>query len=236
MEQRNIKILRETDVLSLTDGAGDVTISIKNAAGNSALTAQAVLVATGRRPNIERLHLENAGVALTDRNAILVDKTLHTSVPNIWAMGDVTGGMQFTYISLDDSRIIKSQLLEDGSRTTENRNTVPYSIFIDPPLSRVGLTEHDAIEKGYTIRVGRLSAAAIPKAQVIGEPKGFLKVIIDTKTNQILGAHLFCAESHEMINQIKMAMDANLPYTMVRDAIYTHPTMSESFNDLFSTL
>ena len=110
-------------------------------------------------------------------------------------MGDVVGGLQFTYISLDDSRIVKSQVLGEGERTTQNRGEVPYSIFVDPPFSRVGLTEKQALEAGYTIKKSVLPAQAIPKALVIGRPEGLLKAIIDEETGKILGAHLFCAES-----------------------------------------
>ena len=148
-------------------------------------------------------------------------------------MGDVVGGLQFTYISLDDSRIVRSQLLGDGSRTTQNRGAVPYSVFLDLAFSRVGLSEEEARAKGYRVKVARLAAAAIPKAQVLQNPAGLLKAVVDGETGQILGAHLFCEESYEMI---KLAMDAGLPYTALRDGIYTHPTMSEALNDLFAAL
>ena len=152
---------------------------------------------------------------------------------SVWAMGDVTGGQQFTYISLDDFRIVYSQLFGDGSRTTENRGAVPYSVFVDPVFSRVGMSETEAREKGYRIKVVKLVAAAIPKAQVLQKPEGLLKAIVDDESGLILGAHLFCEESHEMINLIKLAIDAKLPYTTLRDGIYTHPTMTEALNELF---
>ena len=151
-------------------------------------------------------------------------------------MGDVAGGLQFTYISLDDSRIVKSALLGGGSRTTQNRGAVPYTVFIDPPLSRAGLTEEEALAKGYEVWVAKLPAAAIPKAHVLQKPTGLLKAIVDKKTGLILGAHFFCAESQEMINLIKLSMDAKLPYTVLRDGIFNHPTMSEALNDLFSMI
>lgn len=199
--------------------------------------ADAVLIATGRKPNIEGLNLAAAGVELTPRSAIKVDEYLRTSTPNIWAMGDVTGGLQFTYISLDDYRIVRSQLIDkDVKRSTKNRVNVPYSIFIDPPYTRVGLNEREAIELGFEVKTAKLPVASIPKAQVLQQTKGILKAVIDAKTNLILGAMLFCTESHEMINVIKLAVDAQLPYTFLRDQIFTHPTMTESFNDLFSTI
>ena len=164
------------------------------------------------------------------------DEGLRTSVPHIWAMGDVAGGLQFTYISLDDSRIVKSQILGDGSRTTANRGAVPYSVFLDPPLSRVGMTEAEARKAGYEVKTARLQMAAVPKARVLKATSGMMKAVIDGKTGLILGAHLYCAESYEIINLFKLAMDAGIPYTVLRDNIYTHPTMSEALNDLFAAV
>lgn len=195
----------------------------------------AVLFATGRKPNTEGLHPERAGVELTERGAVKVNDNRRTSAVNIYAMGDVVGGLQFTYISLDDYRVVKSELLkEEDSYTVKDRNHVPYSVFMDPPYSRVGLTEKEARDAGYQVKIGKLPVAAIPKAHVLKETKGLLKVVVDEETHQILGAMLFCAESHEMINVIKLAMDLNLTFEVLRDQIYTHPTMTESFNDLFA--
>ena len=164
-----------------------------------------------------------------------MDEKLRTTAPNIWAMGDVVGGLQFTYVSLDDFRIVWSQL-SGGDYDAARRKNVPYSVFIDPPLSRVGMTEAEARRRGYDVKIARLSAAAVPKAQVMRRPAGVLKAVVDGATGNILGAHFFCAESQEMINLVKLAMDAGLPYTVLRDAIYTHPTMSEALNDLFAAV
>jgi len=194
-----------------------------------------VLIATGIKPNTEGLNLSAAGVEVTPRSAVKVDEYLKTNIPNICTMGDVVGGYQFTYISLDDYRIVRSQLLDsDDKRSTKLRKNVPFSLFIDPAYSRVGLNEKEAKEQGYDVKIALIQTSAIPKAQVINETKGILKAVIDAKTNKILGAMLFCAESYEVINVIKLAMDAGLPYTFLRDQVYTHPTMTESLNDLFS--
>lgn len=233
---RGVRVLRGVQTKGIRDGEDGALVSVLAPEGALELKADAVLVATGRRPNVAGLNLEAAGVALTSRGAVQVDERLRTSVPHIWAMGDVAGGLQFTYISLDDSRIVKSQLLGDGARTTGNRGAVPYSVFLDPPMSRVGLTEEEAREQGYEVKLARLPAASVPKAQVLRRPAGLLKAVVDAKTDRILGAHLFCADSHEMINLVKLAMDAGLPYAALRDAVYTHPTMSEAFNDLFASL
>ncbi|WP_298705306.1 FAD-dependent oxidoreductase [uncultured Veillonella sp.] len=196
------------------------------------ITSDAILIATGRRPNTDELGAEKAGIQLNKRGAVETDEHLRTNVPNIWAAGDVCGKLQFTYISLDDSRIILDDMAGKSERTINNRGAFAYSVFIDPPFSRVGLNETEAKAKGLNYRVVTLSANAIPKAKVLRKTEGLLKALIDDN-NKILGAQLFCAESYEMINMIKLAIDQNLDYQVLRDFIYTHPTMSESFNDLF---
>lgn len=236
LEVKGVRVLRSTQTKSVRDEDGRAVISVETSQGPEELSAETILVATGRRPNVEGLNLKAAGVELTGRGAVQTDERLHTTAPHIWAMGDVTGGLQFTYISLDDFRIVKSQLLGDGGRTTANRGAVPYSVFLDPAFSRVGLSEQEARDRGYEIKVAKLPAAAIPKAQVLRNPIGLLKAVIDAKTDEILGVHLFCEESYEMINIVKLAMDAGLPYTVLRDSIYTHPTMSEALNDLFAAV
>lgn len=236
LTNRGVEVMLSTTIRSIEDEGGFAIITLQTESDSKTIAADAILVATGRRPNVEGLHLEAAGVELTTRGAVKTDKQLRTTSPHIWAMGDVVGGLQFTYISLDDYRIVASQLLKDGKRNLENRGAVPYSVFFSPPFSRVGLSEKEAQEQGYEVKIARLPAAAIPKAQILGQPIGLLKAVIDAKTNCILGAHLFCAESHEMINLIKLAMDANVSYTVLRDSIFTHPTMSEGLNDLFSSI
>lgn len=233
---RGIRIILSAKVESVEDREDKVILTMKLPTGTEKLPADAVLVAAGRRPNVKELNLPAAGVELNERGGIKVDAQLRTTAHNIWALGDVTGGQQFTYISLDDYRIIRSQLLASGEWNTENRPSVPYSVFLSPPFSRVGLSEREARQKGYSIKTARLPVSAIPKAQVLGQTTGILKAVIDADTNQILGAHLFCAESHEMINLIKLAMDAKLPYSILRDNIYTHPTMSEALNDLLAVV
>ncbi len=236
LTSRGVQILRGVKTQSVRALDQEAVLTLETQTGTKELAVDAILVATGRRPNVEGLQLDKAGVKLTQRGAVETDEHLRTGVPHIWAMGDVVGGLQFTYISLDDFRIVKSHLLGDGSRTTENRGAVPYTVFLDPPLSRVGLSEGEARQGGFDVKIAKLPAAAIPKANVLRQPTGLLKVIVDANTNLILGAHLFCAESHEMINLIKLCMDAKLPYTALRDGIFNHPTMSEALNDLFGAL
>ena len=235
LKEMGVDVRFSAKTRAITDKNGFTALSVETPEGMRAWEAEAVLLATGRIPNTAALHLEAAGVNVTEHGGVKTDEHLCTSNPAIYAMGDVIGGLQFTYISLDDYRIVKSAVLSDGSRTTKNRGAVPYSVFLDPPFSRVGLSEKEAREQGYEAAIVRLSAAAIPKAQVTGDTSGLLKAVIDKTNGRILGAHLFCAESHEIINIIKMAMDAGLPYTSLRDGIFTHPTMAESLNDLFAT-
>ncbi|AFR22025.1 FAD-containing oxidoreductase [Lactobacillus helveticus] len=197
------------------------------------MVADRILVATGRKPNTENLGLENTAIQLTDRGAIKVDDHLQTTVPNVWAIGDVKGGLQFTYISLDDFRIIKDQLFGSGKRSLSDRINVPYSVFITPSLSRVGLSEKEAKAQGITYELKKLPVAAIPKAHVLKDPRGLFKALIAPKTGLILGVTLYGAESYELINMISLAMKMKIPAAILRDEIYTHPTMSESFNDLF---
>lgn len=198
------------------------------------LEADAVLLATGRRPNTKDLNLEVAGVEVDVRGAIIVDEYLKTTNPNIRAVGDVKGGLQFTYISLDDYRIVREDLFGDKERRTGDRNPVSYSVFIDPPLSRIGLNEEEARRQNRDIIVKKLPVMTIPRAKTLGETDGLLKAIIDKNTGKILGCVLFAPDSGEVINTVAVAMKTGQDYTFLRDFIFTHPSMSEALNDLFS--
>ncbi|HEV2831897.1 MAG TPA: hypothetical protein VGW31_07940 [Hanamia sp.] len=150
-------------------------------------------------------------------------------------MGDINGGPQFTYISLDDFRVIRDQLFGGDYISVKKRKAVANSVFITPQLAHIGLREKEAVEKGYDIKVAKLPAAAIVKARILNDTQGLLKAVVDSKTNKILGCTLFCEQANEMINTIKIAMDTDLDYHVIRDAIYTHPSMTEAFNDLYSS-
>jgi len=238
MEKMGITLCKGVTVQEIKDQEKESLILFQQGGEGKTITADAILVATGRKPNAENLALEKAGLSLTERGAIPVDSSLRTKVPHIFAMGDVTGGMQFTYISLDDFRIVKAALEQEAKgegtalRSTENRGAIPYSVFLTPAFSRVGITEEEAKAQGKQYRVAKLPVAAIPKAQVLRQTTGLLKVIIEEGSNLILGAHLYCPESYEMINLIKLAMDQKIPANVLASQIYTHPTMTEAFNDL----
>ena len=232
MEEKGVRFIFGAKAQEIIEDSEDkVTLSLSN---GETVSANAVLLATGRKPNVEHLGLENTSIELTEKGAIKVNEHLETTVNNVWALGDVKGGMQFTYISLDDYRIVENYLFGDKEYTLESRKNIPYSMFIDPPLSRVGLTAKEAEEKGYEIAEGKMSVASHPRAHVINDLRGLFKVVIDKKTDKILGASLFGPESPELINLVKLAMDLDAPYTFLRDQIYNHPVMSESFNTLFA--
>lgn len=233
MEDAGIKFELGADIEKITDEKTDAKITYQINGKRKTINADRILVATGRKPNTENLGLENTAIETTDRGAIKVDDFLRTTVDNVWAIGDVKGGLQFTYISLDDFRIIKDQLFGTGARMVSDRKVIPYSVFISPALSQVGLNEKQAnkLEKEY--KLFKLPVTAIPKAKVAKDNRGLFKALVDPETEKILGATLYGIESYELINMISLAMKAHLSYTVLRDQIYTHPTMSEAFNDLF---
>ena len=193
-----------------------------------------VLISTGRKPATAKLNLERAGIKTLENGGIWTNENLQTSNSKVWAVGDVRGKEQFTYASLDDFRILRSQFYGDGKYSLKNRVNLPNSIFLQVPFSKVGLTEKQALEEGFEIKVKEIPAVAVPKLQLEFKTTGLLRTIVDSKTNKILGAALFCYNSPEVINIIKTAIDANLDYTVLRDQVFTHPTVAESLNDLFN--
>ena len=236
LEAKGIKFLLKSKIEEIADRNGKGYVKISGETGENEVESDAILVAIGRKPNTEGLNLEAAGVKTDERGAIAVDETLKTTADNIWAMGDVKGGLQFTYISLDDFRIIRDNVYGNGNRTVNDRNVIPYSVFINPPLSRVGMTEKEAVEKGYEVKTGRLEAMSIPKGKIEGVTDGLLKTVVDAKTDKILGCTLLCNTSHEMINVVAAAIKAEQKYTFLRDMLFTHPTMTEALNDLFGSV
>lgn len=229
LSDRGIQVILQAETQRFVSAEDAVTVVTSQ--GDYA--AEAVLVAIGRRPNVEELNLEAAGVSLTPRGFIQVDEYLRTA-PHIWAMGDVAGSPQFTYVSLDDYRIVRDQLFGEGKRTTRDRSLLPTSVFTTPALAQIGMTETQAAASGRPYEVKRLQTVAIPKAKVLGETHGLLKAIVDKETGLILGATLFCPEAHELINLLKLAMDHQVPASALHTQIFTHPTIAEALNDLFA--
>ena len=235
LEAQGISVLTNAGISSITDIPGAARVDAIVNGRTQSFEAEAVLVATGRRPVVEGLNLEAAGVQLDAHGAIAVNEHLQTSVPHIYALGDVKGGPQFTYISLDDFRIVRDALFGDGTRTPADRDPA-YAVFMNTPLGRAGLTEEAARAQGYAIKVAVLPAAAIPRARLLGATTGMLKAVVDAKNGQILGCALHCVDAGEMINAVQIAMKAHLDASFLRDNIFTHPSMTEALNDLFGAL
>lgn len=229
MTSKGIKIVLNAKTERFVENEEDTLVVTSG--GN--FKADAVLVGIGRRPNTAGLNLEKAGVKTDARGFIVTDDHL-LAAPQIWAMGDVAGSPQFTYISLDDSRIVSSQLFGDGHRQRQDRQVIPTAVFTYPPLAHIGMTETQALKAQKDVIVKKLMPTAVPKAKVLGQTDGLMKAVIDAKTDRILGVTLFCAESHELINLIKIAMDNDIPASYLRSQIFTHPTIAEALNDLFA--
>ncbi len=222
-------------VKKFVEEADGVSLYFENADGKEEVKKfSAVLVATGRRPDTAELALDKAEVSLGEHGEIKVNDRLETNVPHIYALGDVHGGLQFTYLSLDDFRIIKSVLFNDGKYNLNERKHIPFNVFVIPSLAKVGMNETEAKAAGVSYKLAKLPVMAIPKAKILGNQSGLFKVLIDENTGKILGANLFGVEAHEIINLFTLAMNEGISYESLRDQIYTHPTMAESFNDLLN--
>jgi len=229
MEEDGIELLQNIRTTEIKNDGDQVLLVTEN----ETYRFDALLYSTGRKPNVEPLQLENTDIELTERGAIKVDKHCQTNVPGVFAVGDVNGGLQFTYISLDDFRVVYSYLAGDGSYTLEDRLNVPNTMFITPALSQVGLTESQAADLKLPYAVKEIPVAAMPRGHVNGDLRGAFKAVVNTETKEILGASIF-SEGQEIINIITVAMDNKIPYTYFTKQIFTHPTLAENLNDLFA--
>ena len=237
------KILRQDGVevvlsakAARVDQAGEkIQLQIEAGVKPTTLTGSHLLVATGRTPNSDTLNLSAAGVRTDDRGFIRVNKRLETTAEGVYALGDIKGGPAFTHISYDDFRILRANLLDGKAASTKGRQ-VPYCVFIDPQLGRVGLTENEARAQGRKIRVAKLPMTSVARALEVDETRGFMKAIVDADTSQILGAAVLGIEGGEVMAALQTAMMAKLPYTALRDATYAHPTLAESLNNLFMAM
>lgn len=208
-----------------------VTVELSDGAR---VTGTHLLVATGRVPRTAGIGLDVAGVALDERGFIKVDERLATSAPNTWAIGEVAGTPMFTHASFDDYRVLKSQLA-GGNRTTRNR-IIPYALFIEPELARIGINESDAQRQAIAVRVAKLPMASVPRARTTGDMHGLMKAIVDTQSDRMLGFTMLGSNAGEVVAAVQMAMLGNLPYTAVRDAVLSHPTIAEGLNMLFAKI
>lgn len=228
-----IDVLLEAEVSRAELGEGGrIKLALDTAKGQRPLSGSHLLVATGRRPNIEDLNLEAAGIEVDGRGHIKVNGRLETNVSGIYALGDVKGGPAFTHISYDDYRIVRTNLLEDGDATTEGR-LVPYVVFIDPQLGRVGLTEKQARSQGRAYRLARMPMSQVSRALEVDRPRGMMKALVDPDTDEILGIAVLGIEGGEIMAIVEVAMMGHLPYTVLRDGVFAHPTLAESLNTLF---
>lgn len=214
---------------------GKIEVTVDTPEGQTSLTASHLLIATGMKPNTEKLKLDKAGIITDERGFIKIDSTLETSVKDVYAMGDVTGGPMFTHISYDDYRVIRTNIIGEGYASTANR-ILPYTVFTDPQLGRVGLSETKAREKGYNVKVAKIPMTHVARAIELNETRGFVKAVIDADTDQILGCAVLGPDGGELMSMIEIAMIGKIPYTTLRDAIFAHPLLSESLNSLFMTV
>ena len=214
---------------------GRVRLVARTAEGERTIDGTRVLLAAGRVPNTDRLEPGAAGVETDDQGFIRVNQRLEATAPGVYALGDVKGGPAFTHISYDDYRIIRANLLEGGNRTTTGR-PVPYTVFMDPQLGRIGLTEREAKQRGRPYRVATLPMSSVARALEMDEPRGVMKVLVDPESRRLLGAAVLGIEGGEIMAALQLAMMGNLPYDRIRDAVFAHPTLAESLNNLFSTL
>ncbi|HXT38319.1 MAG TPA: mercuric reductase [Chloroflexota bacterium] len=238
-----LAILREDGIRVLLNSSGEsveasrsgVRLTIGTRDGREVLSGSHLLVATGRTPNSEDLDLGAAGVNVDKAGYVVVNERLETSVPGVYALGDIKGGPAFTHISYDDFRIVRANLLDGGNRSTAGR-FVPYTVFIDPQLGRVGLSEEEARTAARRVRIASMPMNQVARALEVDRPRGLMKVVIDGESDRILGAAILGLDGGELMAMVEITMMGNVPYTALRDGIFAHPTLAEAFNNLFESL
>lgn len=233
LEDLGVQIRTDTEAEEFTDDGAQVTIGTNH----GPVIAEAVLVAIGRLPATAGLHLDAAGVDVGERGEVVVDDLLRTSAEGVWAVGDVNGGPQQTYISLDDHRIVTAQLTDGARRSKADRVAVPSTIFLTPPLARVGLSEEAARAAGHAIDVFAkpvAEIAAMPRPKIVGQTRGLFKIVVDATSDRILGAALHTIDAQELINLVALAMRTGTTAAQLRDGIWTHPSSTEALNEVLS--
>lgn len=234
LEDQGVRILTGVEATALEDDGAEVTVQTTGAP----VVADAVLVAVGRIPATDGLGLDAAGVEVGERGEVVVDDQLRASAEGVWAVGDVNGGPQQTYVSYDDHRIVLSQLTGDGSRSRADRVAVPTTIFTTPPLGRVGLSEAEAAEGGRTVEVYAKPVAQIavmPRPKTLGETHGLIKFVVDPETDLVLGAALHTVDAQELVNLVALAMRTGTTRQELLDGIWTHPSSTEALNEVLAT-
>lgn len=234
LESEGIEVLLSADVEQVEGKSGEhPRVLVRTLDRERTIEGSDILVAAGRTPNTGGIGLEAAGIELTDRGYVRVNDRLETTARDVWAIGECAGSPQFTHMSLDDFRVIRDNL-KGGNRSTAGR-MVPYCMFIDPPLARVGMSEEEARASGMTVRVAKLPMKAVLRTRTTSESAGFMKALVDAD-DQIIGFTMIGSEAGEVMAVVQTAMTANLPYTALRDAILAHPTMAEGLNALFGNV
>lgn len=234
LEGEGITFRLGSSIERVDHGRPGVRIVIDDGDKRSELEVSDIFVATGRTPNTDDLGLETIGVKLSAGGIVETDRRLATNVPGVWAAGDIRGGPMFTHTAWDDYRILLSQIAGDGSRTLDR--IVPYAVFTDPELGRVGMTEAEARRSGRNIKIGRFDIKRNSKARELGDDDGFIKVVIDAKTDRILGAAVLAINGAELVHMYVDVMNADAPYTVIRDAIHVHPTLAETIQSAVSAV
>jgi pyruvate/2-oxoglutarate dehydrogenase complex dihydrolipoamide dehydrogenase (E3) component len=234
LREDGIEVLLEAEAQRVERIGEEIQLTVSMPGGQRTISGSHLMVAAGRVPNSEALNLSAAGVRTDEGGFVLVDDKLETSVEGIYALGDVKGGPAFTHISYDDHRVLKTYLL--GGDATISDRLLPYTVFIDPQLGRAGLSEREAREQGLNIRVAKMPMSYVARALEVDESRGLMKAVVDADTDQILGCAVLGTEGGEIAAMIQIAMLGKVPYTALRDAIFTHPTLAESLNNLFSAI
>ncbi len=235
LREDGIEVLLETEARRAEAAGAGVRVTVRAPGGDRVLDGSHVLRATGRVPNTDRLDLGAAGIESDGRGFVTVNSRLETSVPGVYALGDVKGGPAFTHISYDDFRVIRTNLLQGGSACITDR-LLPYAVFIDPQLGRIGLSEKDARRQGRPYRVAKIPMTYVARALELDEARGFMKALVDPDSGTILGAAVLGIEGGELMAALQLAMMGKVPYDRLRDAVFAHPTLAESLNTLFTTL
>jgi len=234
LQDEGIQIHLNTEVEQVSKlASGAIELTAKTDVKATQFSGSHLLVAVGTTPNTAALNLSAAGVEIDDAGFVRVNDQLETSQPGIYALGDIKGGPAFTHISYDDYRIVKQNLLENGNASIAGR-PVPYTVFTDPQLGRIGLSEHEAQKQGKAVRVAKMPMEWVGRAIETGHTKGFMKVLVDAETDQLLGAAVLGMEGGELMSMLQIAMMGQLPYQQLRDAVFAHPTLAESLNNLFT--
>jgi pyruvate/2-oxoglutarate dehydrogenase complex dihydrolipoamide dehydrogenase (E3) component len=229
-------VLTSTEVCGVEPAAdGGVAVTLRKDGKERMLKGSRLLVAAGRVPNTDTLCVDAAGLETDERGYVRVNERLESSVEGIYALGDIAGSAPFTHTAYDDYRVIRANLLDGEDRTTRDR-LLPYAVFIDPQLGRVGLSERQAREQGLEIRVAKLPMTRVARAIETDETRGFMKAVVDANTDRILGAAILGIEGGEVVSVLQTAMLGKLPYTAIRDGMFAHPTLSESLNNLFMSM